>query len=106
MPHVIAEEKDLESVGLFFPRRYYEKANRASIGQTGPFNLCSRCALQADTGISDVLGTPMSQGWPNMSLVNSAKQNGIDPLHFAVGCIVLTMVACFGVVAACVVCLR
>jgi hypothetical protein len=41
-----------------------------------------------------------------MSLLDSTEQNRIKPLHFAVGCIVLTMAVCLGVVVVCVVCLR
>ncbi|MGD0390001.1 MAG: hypothetical protein ABSC42_13715 [Tepidisphaeraceae bacterium] len=41
-----------------------------------------------------------------MSLVDYAEQKSLNPFHFAVGCIVLTMIACFCVVVACVVCLR
>jgi hypothetical protein len=41
-----------------------------------------------------------------MSLENSAEQNSLDPFHFAVGCIVLTLGAYFGVLVAFVVWLR
>jgi len=41
-----------------------------------------------------------------MSLLESTERNSVDPLHFTVGCIVLTMVACFCIVVTCVAYLR
>jgi hypothetical protein len=39
-----------------------------------------------------------------MNPANSPEHNRIHPLHFAVGCIVLTVGAYFSVLAACTLC--